>query len=766
VGEGGVMTVEAAQPQRFVPAGKPPNEAERLAELERLGIMDTGREPEFDQIVAAAAEVCGAPTALLTLIDETRQWYKAAVGFDEPEAKREDVICAYTLLDNDKPFILPNTLEHDNIKNNPFVLGGARFYAGWPLVSGQGAAVGTLCVVGPEPKELTPGQVKIMDALATSAIKLIEARRYRLDVEEMLEGQERALSAVVEQAAELAETSTSSDSAISILLDQFVNVMQAESAEYWLLRNQVPTISPLWAGDSQVAAIHQESLRSRVEPPEVVQRCLNCARSTETKDERGMDVFSLPIRSGGHVRGVVSVHLGKKMDLLQQRVLTAFNQIGIHLGRVMEREAESIREQRDAKVDTLTGLANRSDLERELAALFADGVANDLAVAFIDLDQFKLVNDSLGHAAGDRLLQLVAERMTAAVPDGDTLARFGGDDFVLLCRGAADSPVPVEVTRAILNSLAEPFRIEDQDIYVSASAGVALGGKHQSSPELLSAADAARYRAKTSGHKLEFSKQSLVTEARETLSLKAELSEAIQREEIEVAFQPIVTVENNDVEFFESLCRWPRPDGFVSPGVFIPLAEQTGLIQSLDRLVRQQSLAQMQQWDVEGGELAGSRVSVNVSINELLPGFAVEVEQQARKANISPGRLIIEVTESILIESNQSASAEVEELARLGFPIAVDDFGSGYSSLRRLRDLPATYLKVDASLLPQNLDDGDFLGGVVALARSLHQTLVVEGVETKQQLAALQQADIPLCQGYYFARPTDAAGVRNWMQSN
>ena len=431
------MAGEAVR-RRYIPAGKPANEAERLAELEHLRIMDTGREPEFDQIVAAAAEVCGAPTALLTLIDETRQWYKAAIGFDESEANRDDVICAYTLLDNDKPFIVPNTLEHDNIKHNTFVLGGARFYAGWPLVSEHGAAVGTLCVVGPESKELSSGQVKIMDALATSAIKLIEARRYRLDLEEMLGDQERALSAVVEQAAELSETSTNSDSAISILLDQFVNVMQAESAEYWLVRGNVPTISPLWSGDSHLAAIHQESLRGRVEPPEVVRRCLISARSTEAKDERGMDVFALPIRTNGQVSGVVSLHLGKKMDLLRQRVLTAFNQIGIHLGRVLTREVESVREQRDAKVDALTGLANRSGLERELAALFADGVANDLAVAFIDLDQFKLVNDSLGHAAGDRLLQLVAERMTAAVPDGDTLARFGGDDFVLLCRGAAD----------------------------------------------------------------------------------------------------------------------------------------------------------------------------------------------------------------------------------------------------------------------------------------------------------------------------------------
>ena len=751
------------QATRYVPAPKPANEADRLAELQRLGIMDSGREPEFDQIVEAAAEVCGVPTALLTLIDETRQWYKAAIGFDEPEADRDDVICAYTLLDNDKPFILPDTLEHDNIRLNPFVVGGARFYAGWPLVSRNGNAVGTLCVVGPEAKELTPGQVKIMKALASSAIKLIEARRYRLELEEILSTQEHSLSMVVEQAAEVAETANSSDSAISFMLDQFVNVLQAESAEYWQLRDDALEISPLWSGDVQVAAIHHESLRGREEPPAVVVRCFSAHRSAGAKDERGLDVFALPIRAGGHCQGVIAVHLGKRIDLLQQRVLTALNQIGINLGRVLQREFETMQELRRATVDPLTGLASRLVVEDKLTESFADDVAEDLAVAFIDLDQFKLVNDSLGHAAGDLLLRLVAERMASAVQEGNTLARFGGDDFVLLCGRVAEAGVPIEATRSLLDSLAKPFRVEDQDIYISASAGVALGHKHRSPQELLSAADAARFRAKTSGHKLELSNRTSVHEARETLSLKAALSEAIQRDELDVAFQPVVATTSGAVEFVEALCRWNRSDGAVSPGVFIPMAEQTGLIQLLDRFVREKSLQLMQQWDRDGGALAGVSVSLNVSINELLPGFAAEVERQARAADIAMQRLVIELTESILMASYSSAFHEVERLVELGARIAIDDFGTGYSSLRRLQQVPATYLKADASLLPVNPDDANFLGGISALADSLDQVLVVEGVETAEQLAKLQGANIPLAQGYYFARPTTSAGLQAWL---
>lgn len=756
------MAVEAVR-QRYTPAGKPANEADRLAELQRLGILDSGREPEFDQIVEAAAEVCGAPTALLTLIDETRQWYKAAIGFDEPKADRDDVICAYTLLNNDRPFILPDTLEHENIRLNPFVVGGARFYAGWPLVSKNGSAVGTLCVVGPEPKELTHGQVKVMSALASTAMTLIESRRYRLDLEEILESQEHSLSVVVEQAATAAETATSGDSAISFMLDQFVSVLQVESAEYWQLRGDAPEISPLWSGDAQIAAIHNESLRGREEPPEVVMRCFSRGRSAQTKDERGLDVFVLPIRADGQVRGVISVHLGKKIDLLQRRVLTALNQIGIHLGRVLQRERETLQQLRQATVDPLTGLASRSVVEQELAELFAEGLAEDLAIAMVDLDQFKLVNDSLGHAAGDLLLQLVAERMATRVQDGSILARFGGDDFVLLCGGAAEAAVPIEATKSLLDSLEKPFRVEDQDIYISASAGLALARQHRSPQELLSAADAARYRAKTSGHKLELSDSTSVHEARETLSLKAALSEAIERHELDVAFQPVVATASGAVEFVEALCRWNRHDGAVSPGLFIPMAEQTGLIQPLDRLVREQSLQLMQQWDRDGGALAGVSVSLNVSINELLPGFAAEVERQARAADVATQRLVFEVTESILMAAHSSALHEVQRLVDLGFRIAVDDFGIGYSSLRRLQQLPATYLKADASLLPVNPDDGDFLRGISALADSLNQILVVEGVETVEQLNYVQGSEIPLAQGYYFARPTTPDRLEAWL---
>jgi len=415
---------------------------------------------------------------------------------------------------------------------------------------------------------------------------------------------------------------------------------------------------------------------------------------------------------------------------------------------------------RQAFHDSLTGLANRalfSDrLEHALAR--ARRSANSLAVLFIDLDDFKTVNDSLGHGEGDLLLVAAADRLSEAIRAGDTIARMGGDEFAVLVEDASGDETPVDIARRLLAILEPPFDRAGKELFVRASVGVAVASSPgHTADDLLRNADIAMYTAKTNGkNRIEVFTPSMHEAAVARLGLKGDLVRALERGEFSLAYQPIADLATGHIVGVEALIRWNHPQrGLVGPVEFIPVAEETGLIVPIGRWVLQEACRQGRMWNDDPTKPRS--ISVNISGRQLQePGFVDDVAAVIAESGMNPAQLTLELTESVLMNDAEAATATLNDLKSLGIRIAIDDFGTGYSSLSYLRRFPIDALKIDRSFVA-SMGDGPEQSAVVLsiirLADTLHLSTVAEGIEDAGQLAQLQALGTDLGQGYFLARP-------------
>jgi diguanylate cyclase (GGDEF)-like protein/PAS domain S-box-containing protein len=428
----------------------------------------------------------------------------------------------------------------------------------------------------------------------------------------------------------------------------------------------------------------------------------------------------------------------------------------------VEQELRSSQEQYRSLAfhDTLTGLPNRAlfgdRLEQALLRAVREGHA--VAVLFLDLDNFKVVNDSLGHQVGDDLLVQVSARITSCLRAEDTAARLGGDELAVLIGDIQDASDAESVADRLADALRAPFRIAGRDVVVTASIGVALSAPDRTDRDtLLQAADLAMYQAKANGRaRYELFDPSMAAEAGDRLELEMYLRDAIDREELSVVYQPIVSLQTGRVSAVEALVRWEHPErGPIGPARFIPIAEETGLISSIGAWVMRRACRDAATWPRQGGTPLA--VSVNVSPRQLRdPGFVDEVRDILTATGLEPSQLQIEVTESAVMHDPQEARTRLEQLQRVGVSLAIDDFGTGYSSLGQLRHFPFDSLKVDRTFmlgLGQDQTNAAIVSGVIALARNLGLAVVGEGIETRAQLEQLQALGCDRGQGYYLARP-------------
>jgi diguanylate cyclase (GGDEF)-like protein/PAS domain S-box-containing protein len=421
---------------------------------------------------------------------------------------------------------------------------------------------------------------------------------------------------------------------------------------------------------------------------------------------------------------------------------------------------------RQAFHDSLTGLANRALFADRLehAISRAERSPTALAVLFLDLDDFKTVNDSLGHSEGDLLLVAVAERLRGSLRASDTIARMGGDEFAILIEDPVDSETPMDVGRRMLAQLEPPFAHGGKELFVRASVGVATTrSRDHTADEVLRNADVAMYTAKTNGkNRLEVFEPGMHTAALTRLALKGDLERALERGEFTLVYQPIVRLAGGRLSGVEALLRWQHRDrGAVGPAEFIPVAEETGVILPLGRWVLERACAQAAAWNAISPQPI--TMSVNVSGRQLQhPAFAADVAAVLESTGLAPQLLTLELTESVLMQDAEAATAVLVELKSLGVRLAIDDFGTGYSSLNYLRRFPIDELKIDRSFVA-SLDDGPTQSAVVLSILRLGETLrletVAEGIEETSQLAALRDLGADLGQGYLFARPLDAVAV-------
>ena len=414
--------------------------------------------------------------------------------------------------------------------------------------------------------------------------------------------------------------------------------------------------------------------------------------------------------------------------------------------------------------DVLTELPNRAlfhdRLDHALLTMRRSGTR--LALLFIDLDNFKTINDSLGHDVGDILLQQMAGRLREALRDIDTLARLGGDEFTAII-GDCTSASAYEVAERVIAGLAVPFAIGDHALVVSASIGIAMYPEDgEDASNLIRSADAAMYRAKEQGrNRVEFFVPDLRARLVRRAVVEAALRDAMTRQRLRLVFQPKVAIEEGyPMVGAEALLRWHDPQlGDMSPAEFIPIAEQGGLIVDLGRAVQRLLLEQIAIWSRAG--LRVPAIAFNVSPRSIRePHFAGQLAEQLREFAVSSSLVQVEITEGALLENSDIVVANLQELARLGIPVAIDDFGTGYSSLGYLKRLPLSELKIDKSFvagLGADREDEAIARAILALARALELETVAEGVETAEQLCWLDQAGCGIAQGYFFDQPLEAA---------
>ena len=461
-------------------------------------------------------------------------------------------------------------------------------------------------------------------------------------------------------------------------------------------------------------------------------------------------------------------------ESLEQRVRQRTSEIE-SANQVLKQEIYQRRQleeklRHDALHDSLTGLPNRNFLMKRVEHCLDNAIEHQVqfAVLFIDLDRFKIINDSLGHLAGDELLIACAARLKKCTCDNNTtIARLGGDEFTVLLEQIESVDDAITVAENILQEFSLPFELGDRSLSVTVSIGIAVGNsKYTAEIELLRDADTAMYRAKELGKsRYEIFTQQMYLDVMRRLELEHELLEAISNQELILHYQPIFCLQTQNIVGFEALVRWQHPlQGIISPGEFIPLAEETGMVVPLGQWVLYEACRQLQQWQEQLPAAQNLTMSINVAGEQLHdPNFLSIIDRVITTTRVNPNQLKLEIVESMLIEDTEQMIAILRQIKTRQIELSIDDFGTGYSSLSYLPQFPVDIIKIDRSfinamnLAPQN---SEIVKTIIALGQILNLQIVAEGIETTEQNLTLQALNVEFGQGFLFSRPLTAEQAR------
>jgi len=770
----------------------PVDENSRLAALYELELLDTPQEERFDRITQLAINVFDVAFASIVLIDRDRQWAKSSSYAGQWQGPRNESICAYTIL-NDDILVIEDTRRESNVANLPCVAGDPAmlFYAGIALKSDNGSNVATLCIADTKVRSLSRREhetlkqlAKIVEAkLRTSnlikiASQLVESENKVRLMAKTLRENER-LSLLRNKSLEL----VAKGKPLRAVLHAIVTGVEQQFEQMMcsvLLLNEDKTgfsdgvapslpdfynqaINTVIIGD-EVGSCGTAAYTGKRVIVEDIQTHPYWAGFKALAEQAGLGAcWSEPIISAsGKVLGTFAIY-HKEASSPSELEIRLISQSANLASIAIERESSDRLIRHQANYDSLTGLPNRQLCQEHVLHSISQARRNKqvFALLFLDLDRFKEVNDTLGHAKGDLLLVECAKRLRACLRDSDSVSRLGGDEFVVLLNSINDSSDVDFVANKIMKELARPFQLELDTAYISASVGVTLfPDDGEDYDTLLNNADQAMYRAKAQGRDCyQYFNLKMRDNTVDRINLANDLRHAIDRQELFVLYQPIINLQTGRVEKAEALLRWNHPTkGLIAPLDFIPIAEDTGLIFPIGEWVIEQALAQAIQISEQLG--FEFKISVNTSPTQYLDSnrknegwIKLLTAERTNQSSIT-----LEITENILMGTQDQVIDKLSLFRQCGIDVAIDDFGAGYSSMAYLTKYKIDILKIDQQFV-QNMalgnDDFILCETMVTMAKKLGIEVVAEGIETAQQHLLIKQMGCDFGQGYYIARPIE-----------
>lgn len=714
----------------------PEDEDARLAALAEYGLLDTPAEEALDRIVRLAARIFDTPTALVSLIDRDRQFFKARVGIGRAETSRDTSFCAHGL-ESAEVLVVPDARLDSRFADNPLVTGppGIRFYAGAPLISPSGRNLGSLCVVDVKPRPpLSETDVTTLKDLAALVMDQFEARRI-----------ETARNIGWTRFERIAETSP--DAIICTDVEGVLTFWnRAAEALFGFTADQV-----LGQGVEMILPdAMRDSHRHRMQ---------HAASGGGTRLV-GTTVELVGIRYDG---GQIPIELS--LSMWPEGKSTGFGAIVRDLTHRKENEANLYRL---AHLDHLTDMANRDAFASQLAACVAAGTPLDLMM--IDLDEFKVVNEAWGHSRGDHVLKRLAERIRRTLGDvgsmepgtGPFLGRLGGDEFAAILPGNAGRAELTALSRRLIAAIKEPIDVDGQHVSVGACVGIASYPADAGSAEdLLANVDLALYQAKADGpltHR--FFVRALRDVVVERRILEMELKSALDRGQLELFYQPQIDLATRRVLGAEALLRWRHPArGVLTPPDFIDVLETSAIAPEVGERIIVSACEQATRWRMAG--YPDFQMSVNLFGRQIVGGGLVaSVMGPIEKLGLPPSAIEIEITETTILSRDDAILEPLRSLCKAGVRIAFDDYGTGYASLSLLKNFPLTRLKIDKSFVTNLVDDPEdaaVVQAIIFLARNFNLRVIAEGVETEEQAQVLLDRGCQEAQGFLFGRPVPAA---------
>lgn len=751
-------------------APRPENEGARLEALLRYGILDTPPDEMFDGMTFLAAKICGTPFASIGFIDQNREWFKSKIGWEVIETKRDLSFGAHTVLQSE-PLMIPDLLADKRFAENPFVMPPhpLRFYAGLPLTTAEGLAVGALSVYDRSVRVLHPDQVRGLKILARQIMTQLDLGRKAASTGRDLSERRWADQQLLQSGKPVRMIGAMMDITQRRRAEEALHKSEAENRA---LIDAIPDLMFRISSNGAFLDVKgSKDFNPGILTPDCVGKKIEDVFPKEVA-EQAMHYVIRALKNGGTQNFEYQLPSNDFLRDYEARIVVSGEDEVLAIVReITERKAQAAVLEYQALHDSLTDLPNRTLLYDRLQQAILSGHRQSrlLALLLMDLDHFKDVNDTLGHHHGDMLLQQVGQRLRGTLRESDTVARLGGDEFAILISALADvKDVPL-VTEKILQALEAPFILEGNILDIGASIGIALFPDHGEYADLLiQRADVAMYLAKEAGGGYAIYSSEQDQNSPRRLALRGELRQAIENGDLFLLYQPKINLQTSNVIGVEALVRWRHPRlGTVPPDQFIPLAEHTGLIKPLTLWVLNAALSQCRSWREAGVDLG---VAVNLSARNLQdPQVSDQIADLLETWNVPPQMLELEITESVIMADPVRAMEILTRLSKMGVRLSIDDFGTGYSSLGYLKKLPVDEIKIDKSFVKEMAIDGDdtvLVRSIIDLAHNLGLQVIAEGVEDQETWDALVMLGSDAAQGYFMSRPIPADELGRWLRES